>query len=116
MTSRPVVVDAAPPPYDRPVVVVVRRESRLNYGDGHAVEFVVRYVFGRRTAIRRQSTHAGRAARDAAEIVREREPLAVWLLDRGWSDTTVLDGGVWRPLGRATAAVNAAYVAWTEPV
>jgi hypothetical protein len=124
-TATPVAFDRHPPLHlDWPRVTVERRQSAVNAGDGAGVVFEVRYVDSRCSSIADRATHASRAAREAAALVWEREPLAVWLVGSGGEDGRGGGEGesdcgesfyapVWERLAVAAGWVGAAFVAWT---
>lgn len=109
----PVVLDRRPPLHrDWPRVTVERRQSAVNPGDGADVVFEVRYVDGRCSSIADRATHASRAAREAASLVYDREPLAVWLVGRDIGDDRSFYAPAWEPVAAAAGRVGAAFVAW----
>jgi hypothetical protein len=119
-TAPPVVFDRHPPLHlDWPRVTVERRQSVVNPGDGASVVFEVRYVDSRCSSIADRATNASRAAREAAALVWEHEPLAVWLVGSHGERDGESDCGesfyapAWERLAVATAWVGAAFVAWT---
>lgn len=115
-TQRPVLLDAVPPfGSGRSRVTVIHHPGSVNRGDGRKRTSVVRYVAGGRTEAHAHFRHSRKAARRAARLVREREPVAVWLLDYDRAQSLErFDSWAWRPLARAVGDVNAAFVAWAR--
>lgn len=121
MPIQPVVFDRRPPLHrDWPRVTVERRQSNVNPGDGASLIFEVRYVDNRCSSIVDRAGHASRAAREAARVVDDRKPLAVWLVGSGGDAGAAGESAdrsfyapAWERLAVAAAWVGAAFVAWT---
>lgn len=113
---RPVVLDAAPPfESGRSRVTVIHHPGSVNRGNGRKRVYVVRYVTAGRTEAHARLRHGRTAARRAARLVREHEPLAVWLLDYHRTHSLEqFDSWAWRPLVHAANDISAAFVGWAR--
>ncbi|MFB6269653.1 MAG: hypothetical protein ABEH83_06900 [Halobacterium sp.] len=114
MATPPVVLAGPPPDALHPRVVVARHRASVNAGDGRGDQFVVRDVVdGRTRSIIEASTPEAAVSR-AAALVRASSPFAVWLVDETTATNYWPARAAWRPLARAAADVQAAYVAWVD--